>query len=381
MTPLQRYAGEELTPSPHIIVLGSCKVGNFVVSTPALRGLHQRFPDAVIGFIGSEVTADFEKAMPEISWRVSWDSSLANAGLLLQQTLASKRALHGEVELAVNLDGFNPVTCTLVPWLEPRFVAGGSLIANRRAKLPWGMAPQQRFLADADWNSPAFLERYQGVFDSNYIAELFCHLAYVHQHVDSSQIDLPWQEPGFDVPELLIHCTTARSAKIWSFYAWAEVIKAVTASGWRVGLVGSAAKAQRDSYNAGDSEEWLLRTTNLVDLRGQTSLIQLAGACRLAQAVVSVDAGPLHIAAAVGTPTLAVVGNDKDGIGASPIRLWLPRGDHVSRTISEHQCDRCDQENFQNDDCLLEGHPCMSGVSSQQVLNWLHPLIKGRRRT
>ena len=47
MTPFQRYAGEELSPSPHIIVLGSCKVGNFVVSTPALSGLRQRFPDAI----------------------------------------------------------------------------------------------------------------------------------------------------------------------------------------------------------------------------------------------------------------------------------------------------------------------------------------------
>ena len=57
---MQRYGGEELGSSPHIVVLGSCKVGNFVVSTPVLRGLRNRFPDAVIGFIGSEVTADFE---------------------------------------------------------------------------------------------------------------------------------------------------------------------------------------------------------------------------------------------------------------------------------------------------------------------------------
>ena len=49
--------------APHIVVLGSCKVGNFVVSTPVLRGLRVRFPDAVIGFIGSEVTADFEQAL------------------------------------------------------------------------------------------------------------------------------------------------------------------------------------------------------------------------------------------------------------------------------------------------------------------------------
>ena len=69
MTGMERYNGEHLGRNPHIVVLGSCKVGNFVVSTPVLRGLRARFPDAVIGFIGSEVTADFERALPCLDWR------------------------------------------------------------------------------------------------------------------------------------------------------------------------------------------------------------------------------------------------------------------------------------------------------------------------
>ena len=36
--------------------------GQFCGEHPALRGLRARFPDAAIGFIGSEVTADFERA-------------------------------------------------------------------------------------------------------------------------------------------------------------------------------------------------------------------------------------------------------------------------------------------------------------------------------
>ena len=379
MTPqLQRYAGEHLGTNPHIVVLGSCKVGNFVVSTPVIRGLKRRFPDAVIGFVGSEVTAAFEAALPEIDWRVSWDASGERAGLDLLKTLSEQRALYGTVTLAVNLDGFNPVTCTLVPWLAPLYVAGGSLKANLRSTLPWGEAPQQRFLADPDWDSPEFLERYHSVFNSNYIAELFCHLAFVHGHVDPNEIELPWEEPSFPVPDLLIHCTTARAAKVWPFEAWSEVVNFASSNGCSVGLVGSPPASQREAYNAGDGEEWLLRQTNLIDLRGQTTLIQLAGACRAAKAVVSVDAGPLHIAAAVGTPTLAVVGNDAEAVGASPIRLWLPRGSHVSRTVSEEQCTRCSEERFRNDHCLVDGHPCMVSISTQQVIEWLKPLMGDR---
>jgi heptosyltransferase-3 len=368
---MQRYGGEPLGPAPHIVVLGSCKVGNFVVSTPVLRGLRARFDDAVIGFIGSEVTADFERAHPAIDWRISWDDAEDGSSLRLQLALAEQRQRHGGVALAVNLDGFNPFTCSLVPALEPRYVAGGSLTANRRRSLAWGEEPQQRFLADSDWDGPDFLERYQTVFSSQYIAELFCQLAFVAGHVDPTHIELPTAPPPFPVPELLIHCTTARGAKLWPAHAWLLVIQAAERLGWRVGLVGSPPALQQQAYNAGDLEELLLSQTNLIDLRGQTSLIQLAGACAQAQAVISVDAGPLHIAAAVGTPTLALVGNDAAGTGASPIRLWMPRCASVARTISSHSCSACAENRFRNDDCLVEGHPCMAGVTPESVIDWL----------
>ena len=113
----------------------------------------------------------------------------------------------------------------------------------------------------------------------------------------------------------------------------------------------------------------------LVDLRGRTSLIQLAGACRKARAVVSVDAGPLHIAAAVGTPTLAVVGNDAEGVGASPIRLWMPWAPQLERTVSSQTCTGCDDQRFRNESCVADRHHCMEGVSSEQVISWLQGVL------
>jgi ADP-heptose:LPS heptosyltransferase len=376
MARLQRYSGQSLGSRPHIVVLGSCKVGNFVVSTPVVLGLRARFPDALIGFLGSELTADFEDAFTAIHWRLSWDNPSSAAGWNLQQQLREHTRLHGPVALAVNLDGFNPVTCTLVPWLDPAYVAGGSLSANLRRPLPWGDLPQQRFLADVDWDSLAFLERYAGVFSSNYIAELFCQLAFVADQVDPTAIELPVSEPPFEVPDLLIHCTTARAAKVWPFAHWRRVVEFALDQGWSVGLVGSPPSAQQEAYNAGDGEEALLATTGLKDLRGRTSLMQLAGAAQRAKAVISVDAGPLHIAAAVGTPTLAVVGNDADGVGASPIRLWLPRCSNVSRTVAAETCRACADNRFRNDGCLVEGHPCMASVQPDQVIAWLEGLMQ-----
>ena len=369
---MQRYAGESLGKAPRIVVLGSCKVGNFVVSTPLLRGLKERWPEATVDFIGSAVTADFESNCPWIDWRCSWDSRDASAGLDLLQTLYERHSQCGPVNLAINLDGFNPVTQVLASWLRPQFIAGGALTNDLRRTLPWGDLPQQRFLEEPDWDSPAFLERHSSWLSSNSISELFCRLAWIDTDVHA--IALSSTAPRFSVPDVLIHCTTARAAKVWPFEHWRSVIEACNQRGLNVGLVGSPPKAQQEAYNAGDGEDWLLKNTALIDLRGQTTLMELAGACRQAAAVVSVDAGPMHIGAAVGTPTLALVGNDADGTGASPIRLWLPRTRNLSRTVSRHSCDQCASNRFRNDGCLVEGHPCMRDVRPEQVIDWLSGL-------
>ena len=366
---MKRYAGETLGEAPRVVVLGSCKVGNFVVSTPLLRGLKERWPKATVDFIGSDVTADFESNCPWINWRCSWDSRDASAGFDLLETLQQRQSQCGPVELAINLDGFNPVTQVLASWLRPHFIAGGALSSDLRRTFAWGDRPQHCYLEEPDWDSPAFLDRHSSWLSSNAISELFCRMAWIETDVHA--IALSSTVPSFSVPDVLIHCTTARAAKVWPFEHWRSVIDACNQRGITVGLVGSPPKAQQEAYNAGDGEDWLLETTALIDLRGQTTLIELAGACRQTTAMVSVDAGPMHIAAAVGTPTLALVGNDSDGTGASPIRLWLPRTKNLSRTVSSHSCDQCATNRFRNNDCLVDGHPCMREVLPEQVIDWL----------
>ena len=96
MTGMQRYAGEHLGSFPHIVVLGSCKVGNFVVSTPVLRGLRVRFPDAVIGFIGSfydyEGLDDLVAALPALRQRRPHAQLLLVGGGPMDEALRAQAA-------------------------------------------------------------------------------------------------------------------------------------------------------------------------------------------------------------------------------------------------------------------------------------------------
>lgn len=261
----------------------------------------------------------------------------------------------------------------LASWLRPTWVAGAALNATCRKAVSWGDHPFQKFLNDPDWDSPAFLERYGKLSPSNYKAELICRLAFLEETV--TDIELPFKKPTFDVPDILIHVTTTRAAKLWPLNHWSALLAWCEARNLSVGLVGSSPAIQQEQYNSIDIETTLLAGGYLMDLRGKTSLIQLAGACKATRAVVSVDAGPLHIAAAMGTPTLAIVGNDADGVGASPIRLWMTRSAIASRTVSPHSCSGCADLRFRNDGCVMEGQGCMAMVQPEKVMDWLRLLL------
>jgi ADP-heptose:LPS heptosyltransferase len=370
---MERFANQPLRSQPHIAVFSSTKVGNFVVTTPLLRGLKEKYPDCVLDFFGSDITCDFETHCPHIDWRFSLYTKRPDFLEALTDSVRDRRALAGPYDLAINCDEFSELNLVAVTAIRPTYIAGAGLSPDFRHKFGAGDDPVQRLLQDTDWDSPAFLQRYRDTLTSNYIGEIFCRMVYVE--TDFFKLELPSQPPHFDVPDILVHITTTRPAKMWPVKSWQQLIEWCEQQGLTVGLVGSSPTVQQALYHSGSTEDDLLKTTSLIDLRGQTSLIELAGAFKRARACVSVDAGPLHIAAAVGCPTLAIFGNGAEGDGASPVRLWAPRLPHVRVTASNYNCTVCAENRFKNDDCLVEGHPCMAFLSPRSAIAQLEQLL------
>lgn len=378
---MERFDDQPLGARPHIAVFSSDKVGNFVVTTPLLRGLREKYPDSVIDFFGGEITRDFEEACPYIAARCSLYGATAaddrHGGFLgrLGAFVAARRAAAGPYALAINCDEFSELNLVVVTAVAPRYIAGGALSPDFRRKLPHRDSPHDRLLADDDWNGAGFVARHAPIVGSNYIGEIFCRLARVE--TDFFRTEVPTAPPPFAVPDVLLHATTTRGAKLWPVAHWAEVARWCAERGLGVGLLGHRAEVERHLYNAGDDEEWLLDHAPVADLRGETRLTELAGAFARARAAVCVDAGPLHIAAAVGCPTVAVFGVDADGDGASPLRLWAPRGPHVHLALTPAKCRACVEARFRNRDCLVPGHPCMAGLRPAIVTAALERALAG----
>jgi ADP-heptose:LPS heptosyltransferase len=372
---MQRFTNQPLGARPHIAVFGSDKVGNFVLTTPLLRGLKEKYPGATLDFFGGATTRDLESACPYIDARFSLYGERDDYLGELNSFVARRRASAGDYDLAINCDEFSELNLVVVAAVAPRYLVGASLQPDFRRKLPPGDGVRDRILRDDDWNSPEFLERYRELLSSNYLAEIFCRLAYVE--TDFFRIEVASSPPPFDVPDVLLHMTTTRSAKQWLPEYWRVLVNWCGARDLSVGVLGSKPQIERERYHSGDWEERLIGELGLRDLRGETALTELAGAFKLARAAVVVDAGPLHIAAAVGCPTIGIFGNDADGDGASPIDLWAPRGPHVAIVRTNAKCRVCVENRFKNEGCLVEGHPCMRELRPERVIAALERALDG----
>ncbi len=364
---MERFTDQPLGERPHVAVFGSDKVGNFVLTTPLLRGLKEKYPGATLDFFGGATTSDLEAACPYIDARFSLYGEREDYLGALNAFVAERRAVAGPYDLAINCDEFSELNLVVVAAVAPRYLVGASLQRDFRRKLPPGQGPRDAMLRDDDWNSPHFLERYGELLSSNYLAEIFCCLAYVK--TDFFRTEVTASPPPVEVvPDILVHMTTTRSAKQWLPEYWRELIEWCLAQGLSVGVLGSKPQIERERYHAGDWEDQMIAELGLHDLRGATSLTQLAGLCAQARAAVVVDAGPMHIAAAVGCPTVCIFGNDADGDGASPIRLWAPRGPHIELVLTPTKCTVCVERRFKNEACLVEGHPCMRDLRPERVI-------------
>ncbi len=374
---MERFMNQPLSQRPHLAVFGSDKVGDFVVTTPLLRGLKEKYAAATLDFFGSATTCDLEAVCPYIDARFSLYGGPQNDLGELNAFVAARRARAGNYDLAINCDEFSELSLVAVAAVAPGYLVGASLQPDFRCKLPPGDSIREQMLHDDDWNSIAFLNRYRRLLTSNYLAEILCRLAYVE--TDFFRLEVGWSSPPFAVPEVLLHLTATRRAKQWVPEYWRTVISWCKARGLSVGVIGSNLQIERARYHSSEWEEQLIAETGMQDLRGATTLPVLAGAFRQARAAVVVDAGPMHLAAAVSCPTVCIFGNDYDGDGASPINLWAPRGPQVYLVRTPVKCTVCVERRFKNEVCLIAGHPCMRELQPERVIAALERALECRQ--
>ena len=129
---------------------------------------------------------------------------------------------------------------------------------------------------------------------------------------------------GPDTPFVAINPLTTWSTKHWQATKFAQLADRLLAAGMVVVFTGGPGDEPGVAAIQG------LMQAKAVNLAGRTSLKSLAALYAKARVVVSTDTGPMHVAAAVGTPVVALFGPTAPwrtgpyGEGHRIIRLGLP---------------------------------------------------------
>ncbi|MBP1240425.1 ADP-heptose:LPS heptosyltransferase [Frigoribacterium sp. PvP120] len=164
-----------------------------------------------------------------------------------------------------------------------------------------------------------------------------------------------------DAPYVVVHPGAAVPARAWSPERNAEAVTALAAVGWRVLVTGSSAEAELTRRVAGRDG---------VDLGSRTDLATMAALLAGAAATVTGNTGPAHLSAAVGTPVVSLFSP------VVPAVRWAPYGVPVALLGDQGAACRGTRAR----ECPVAGHPCLTGVSADDVVAALTGLVGRPRR-
>lgn len=103
---------------------------------------------------------------------------------------------------------------------------------------------------------------------------------------------------------VVVHAGTARAEKYWRSERWASVMTALAAAGQQIVLTGSRDPEEQAHLQAIKNAF----SGPCLDLSGKTNLVELAAVVREAGLFCGVDTAAMHLADAMGTPIVALFG-------------------------------------------------------------------------
>lgn len=138
-------------------------------------------------------------------------------------------------------------------------------------------------------------------------------------------------------------------AKRWPADRFGEVARRLLDVGASVAVVGGPADREV-------ADDVLGHERGILDFVGRTSVGSLAAVLERADVLITNDTGPMHLAAAVGTPTVALFGSTNP--------TWTrPYGDGHRVLSHPMDCQPCYQRT-----CSI-GYQCLTGIDLESVVN------------
>ncbi|MEY2479851.1 MAG: heptosyltransferase [Verrucomicrobiota bacterium] len=280
----------------NILLIQLKRIGDLILTTPAIAALRQKFPDAKLSLVVSPGCAELLPAIPYI------DNHFFAGDWL--------KIARGSFDCAIDFTRTDrSALLTFISRAERRITSGRK---KYRAKL--------RALAYNELIARPL--KFEHAIDSN--LALLEPLG-INGAAPPVQLDLPTEahetvgnilsREKIDNDFVVFHPGSARAEKFWEPECWASAIEHC-ANDLQLACVVTSGNSPMEKAHLAKIKS--ATRTRYVDLSGQTSLLALAALIEKARLLVTIDSAPVHLAAAMRTPQVALFGP------TNPFH-WAPR--------------------------------------------------------
>ncbi|MCL4457150.1 MAG: putative lipopolysaccharide heptosyltransferase III [Nitrospirae bacterium] len=289
-----------------ILVIKLRYIGDVLLAVPVFRALKETFPDAHISALVNSGTEDALRGNPMIDEIISFDRNIKNLPLL--KRYFSEIGFLGHFitkgfNMAVDLTGGDRAAVI-------------SIASGAKYRLGWkskkgfiGKRYAYTHLSEPDGNRHTVLQNMEVISRFG---------------IDTKDLSIDFHIPEEDrvfIGNILkgrnikdgdtvvhVHPTSRWLFKCWEDEYMAEIITWLLGQGIKVIVTSSPdkkemEKAKRILSLVGDSPD-----SRLIDLCGKTTIKQLGAVSGASDLFFGVDSAPMHIAAAVSTPVIALFG-------------------------------------------------------------------------
>ncbi len=351
--------GKEKTPHDsqkyqRILIVRTDRIGDVLLSTPVIKALRQKYPQAYISMMVAPYARDIVEGSPYLDEVIIYDKDIKHKSWLRCLKFAS-RLKKRKFDLAIILHPTNRVHLLT-------FLAGIPRLLGYNRKFG--------FLN----NLVRVHTKQEGLkHEAEYNLDLLCDLGISGKAQDLFMPIRPESEQW--VKDFLVSQGIKETDKILAINPGASCPSKI----WPAGNFAKVAETLANRHNfkiiivSGPKD---IPIANMIahkigdralNLSGKTSVSHLASMLKRCVLFISNDSGPVHIASSLGTPVISIFGRNQPGL--SP-RRWGPLGRQGKYLHKDVGCVQCLAHN-----CKKE-FVCLRAISVEDVLSAAESMLK-----
>lgn len=332
-----------------ILVIRTAYVGDVLMAMPLLKPLRDGFPGASITFLTSAAAEPVLENCPYVDEVVTYSPFWFYKGTLGEYAGFIREFRKREFDLVIETRADIREILALVWPLTAMYkvsydVGGGGWALTHVVPYP-GLKHKVEYHLD--------IARYLGCP----VSEVDWGVRVTDDEREKATDTL--KSRGISKPFALVHPGSRLTLKMWSPERYAALIRKMADDGLKVALLGHPSEKDVTDVILDKSAGAVVSLVGAFDMR------QLMAVIAEASLIVLNDSGPLHMAAALGTPVVAVFGPSKS-VETAPYRV---KSEVVEK---DYPCRfRCDESSCSN----VRYHGCMEDISVDDVFRAVRKIM------